>query len=436
MSNTHKIIGLLSLTLLFGCRFATNNNSGNDKTETLKYERVFKDLKSTLAKDNLWNHQLYGPLMLVNRKDRSIIANEADNNGLLTQQGAVYTGVLPKEFNISNTSFKWNDKQWTMVALPLPDDKHERLNLLTHELFHGIQDEIGFDNLREASCYHLDLLDGRIYLKLELEALKEALSTTDQGLQNKQIQNALLFRAYRHQLFPDAKERENMLEIHEGLAEYTGSTLSGRSDKALREHYIDAIEGLYQNPSFVRSFAYRTTPVYGYFIKQKDDGWNLKINKETNLTEFTTDALGISLPSNLGAIIVQIRDAYRYTELAAFEKERDQKQKALIAEFDAIFQKNNTLIIPLQKMRIGFNPSNLIPFKDLGTLYLDLRITDNWGILKAEKGALVTKDWSKVILTEPLEMGDNILKGDGWKIELNKAWKIEKTDDYYTLKMH
>ena len=85
-------------------------------------------------------------------------------------------------------------------------------------------------------------------------------------------------------------------------------------------------------------------------------------------------------------------------------------------------------------MNIGFSPGNLIPFKDLGTVYPNLRITDNWGILTAEKGALVGKNWSKVIVSEPIEINDKTVEGDGWKLELNKNWKIEKIKENYIVK--
>jgi hypothetical protein len=269
---------------------------------------------------------------------------------------------------------------------------------------------------------------------LELEALKKALSVNNETIQNKHIQNALLFRLYRQQLFPEAKETENSLELKEGLAEYTGTILSGRNDEDLRKHYIKAIETLYENTTFVRSFAYRTTPVYGYFMNQNDKSWNLKTSSKTNLTDFTLEFFNITIPINLTKTIERIQNDYDYGEISDFENVREQKQKELIAKLDEIFQKNNTLSIPLQNMRIGFNPGDLIPYRDFGTVYPNLRITDNWGILVAEKGALVSKNWDKVIVSEPIEITNGIIKGEGWKLELNKDWELVKTEDNYTLK--
>ncbi len=131
---------------------------------------------------------------------------------------------------------------------------------------------VGFDSVHEVPSVHLDTKEGRIYLKLELEALKRALNTSHPATH---IKNALLFRQYRYQLFPEAPKAENSLEILEGLAEYTGSILSQRGDSELKEHYTSQIDWFYTLPTFVRSFAYFTTPVYGYLMHQTDQSWNL-----------------------------------------------------------------------------------------------------------------------------------------------------------------
>jgi hypothetical protein len=173
---------------------------------------ALNELNETLNKENgrLWNHSLKGPLMLVNRETRTIIANESDNSGELIQRETLFIGKLPENINIANTAFDWNGKRWTMVALPLPGAKEERLNLLIHESFHRIQPALGFDSLRDIQCVHLDSKNGRIYLELELEALKMALNSNEPEIH---IKNALLFRQYRYQNFPEAKNTENTLFI-------------------------------------------------------------------------------------------------------------------------------------------------------------------------------------------------------------------------------
>ncbi|MFA5419145.1 MAG: hypothetical protein WC341_11870, partial [Bacteroidales bacterium] len=237
---------------------------------TIAFAGLNQELQS--EQGHLWNHKLDGPLLLINRDTRTVIANEPDDEGFLKKQGDFYVGLFPENLNIANSTTNWLGKHWTMVAMPLSDTKEERLSLLLHESFHRIQPLIGFDSLYQNACVHLDTEQGRLFLKMELEALKAALSDTSLV---QHLKNALLFRTYRYQLFPEAKEAENLQELKEGLAEYTGSILAYKSDSVLQSHYISNINGLYNSKTFVRSFAYRTLPVYGYFMQKTNPRWNL-----------------------------------------------------------------------------------------------------------------------------------------------------------------
>ena len=317
--------------------------------------------------------------------------------------------------------------------LPLPKDYNERLNLLTHELFHRIQPKIGFANLNEKQSNHLDDLNGRIFLKLELEALKKALNSNNEIIRQKHIENALLFRNYRYELYAGAKEIENTLELKEGLAEYTGSILSNRTDENLKKHYIQAINNFYNNPTFVKSFAYRTIPVYGYLMNLKDTNWNKKISGNTNLTDFIIKFFNVTKPVNLKEAVTKSRLAYNFEEISEFEVIRDNKQKSLIAEYELKFQENPVLVIQFENMNIGYDPRNIMPLNDLGTVYPNLRVTDNWGILTVENGALLSNKWDKVTVSKPTKITNKIIKGDGWKLELNKNWKLKEINENYTL---
>lgn len=438
MKNIQKFLILIFTIILFSC--ISNSTKGQsveiDKPEIEQLQKHFEEVKDFLKKENgkLWNYQLYGPLLFVNQNDRFIIANEADNKGILTKSGEVYTGTLPNEIIIANTAFDWNGKRWTMVMLPLPKDYNERLSLLTHELFHGIQPKIGFTDLFETQSNHLDEKNGRIYLKLELEALKKALTSENENKRQEHIRNSLMFRDYRYLLFPNAKEAENTLELNEGLAEYTGSILSDRTDKELTEHYIQAINNFYKNQTFVRSFAYVTIPVYGYLMNFQDVNWNKKISTNTNLTDFISEFFNITTPENLKDIVKKIELNYNFDKIIIYETNRDNERQKLIVGYETKFINNSTLTIRFENMRISFDPRNIMPIKDIGTVYPNMKITDNWGILTVENGALLGQNWDKVTVSEPTEITDKIIKGDGWKLEINNDWKLIKMEKNYTLK--
>ena len=46
-------------------------------------------------------------------------------------------------------------------------------------------------------------------------------------------------------------------------------------------------------------------------------------------------------------------------------------------------------------------------------------MTDNWGILEVENGALMAPNWNKITITPPIETNEGIIIGDGWTLELN-----------------
>jgi hypothetical protein len=89
-------------------------------------------------------------------------------------------------------------------------------------------------------------------------------------------------------------------------------------------------------------------------------------------------------------------------------------------------------------MSISFDPGNLIPLENYGTVYPNLRITDNWGILTVEGGALLSADWRKVIVTVPEVTNNHTIKGKGWTLALNSdKYTIihdETSSNYYLKK--
>ena len=93
------------------------------------------------------------------------------------------------------------------------------------------------------------------------------------------------------------------------------------------------------------------------------------------------------------------------------------------------------LELQLQNMNISFDPRNLIPLEDYGTVYPTLRLSDNWGILTVSNGAMLGKNWDKITVSEPALIETNLVKGDGWEIELSNGYYIQKnsSDKNYSL---
>ncbi len=405
---------------------ATTGNAQSVKLDTLSFRSYFKEAEAATKKHRqLWDMDLYSSMLLVNPQTREVIANEADTAGILTGSEGFYTGYLPPQVNIANTALHWSGKHWAMLLLPLPEYKHDRINLLAHELYHIMQPSLGF-GFHNTANNHLDEKNGRIYLRLELEALKKALQASSNRERRQHLTSAFTFRKYRHQLYPGADSSENLLELNEGLAEYTGFVISDRSQKQAAEHFAASMEAFLANPTFVRSFAYQTIPIYGYLLSSRQKYWNKQITPETNLTSYFMKAFKINIPDDLKSESELIAPIYNGKQVVLEETKRTEAKTKLITEYEKIFVEQPHLELYFEKMNVSFDPRNIIPLEDKGTVYPTLRVTDKWGILTVEKGALMSPDWKKISMTLPTKIDGNKIAGDGWSLVVNDFYILIK----------
>jgi len=388
----------------------------------------FNEIKAATKKSNsLWDESLYRPILLVDPKTRQVFANEPDTAGILKQSGMFFYGTLPDQINIANTSVNFSGKRWAMIMLPLPQNKKDRINLLAHELFHTVQPSLGFA-LYNPENNHLDQKDGRVYLRLELEALKKAVQSASEKELQQHVTNALTFRKYRHLLYKGSDTTENLLEINEGIAEFTGAIISGRTEKEAKEHFVTEINSFLMNPTFVRSFAYQTIPVYGYLLYGKNRNWNREITVKTDLTNYFIKAFHINIPADLKGTIESLSDSYNGKTILQEETARDEKTKKLIAGYQLKFIEQPHFEIKFKKMNVSFDPRNIVPIANKGTVYPNIRVTDLWGILTVENGALMSANWDKISITNPTKTEGKKIIGDGWVLELTDGYVLKKDE--------
>jgi len=77
-------------------------------------------------------------------------------------------------------------------------------------------------------------------------------------------------------------------------------------------------------------------------------------------------------------------------------------------------------------MKIMFDPSNLFPLEDIGTVYPTITVIDKWGTLSVENGALLSKLWDKITVSSPIEIQGSKISGDGWTLELAERYVIDR----------
>lgn len=422
--------------MLLALLLSTANAAGQtSKTTTDRYAGFFREIEDAAQKStHLWGKNLYSGILLVNPSTRQIIANEGDTAGMLQRNNLVYLGSLPKNINIANTALHWAGKDWAMIMLPLPAVKADRINLLGHELFHRHQPGLGFE-MYNPENNHLDDKKGRIYLRLELEALKKAVQAQAKAERKQHLTAAFIFRKYRHLLYPAADSTENLLELNEGLAEYTGFMMSNRSEMQSAQHFENSINSFLKNPTYVRSFAYHTIPVYGYLLHQQQQNWQEAIHKTSDLSDYFISAFDLAIPEELVQATAHIADLYHGKQIFLEEAEREEHILIQIAAYKRKFVEQPHFEISFERMNVSFDPRNIMPLEDKGTVYPAISVTDNWGILKVEKGALMSPNWDKISLTNPTTVEAGKIAGDGWTLDLTDGYLLVRDESNGSYKL-
>jgi hypothetical protein len=370
-----------------------------------------------------WGVSLCGPILFVDPPSRQVVANRKDGAGALKQEGDVFTGVLPTSVNIASTPTQWSGVLWTQIIWPLPDDVSRRNALLAHELFHRIQSKAPIPAQNEAANDQLDTLEGRYLMQLEWRALAAALLCKTQAACRQAVSDALLFRSARYNLFPSAATQEKSLELNEGVAEYTGVSLGNRTHDARVKAALYDLSAHTRDQTFVRSFAYATGPAYGLLLDKYMPGWKQQLQSGPSLNDLLQRAVHISLPREVYAATQKRAPTYDGATLRSVEVEREKKRQEILAVNRAKFVHGPVLVIPLHHTNIQFNPQNLQPLDEYGTVYPTMHISADWGILQVQNGALLKPDWSAVSVAAPTDMRAT-LTGDGWTLELKPNWTI------------
>jgi hypothetical protein len=371
---------------------------------------VLEEARLACAEDAgaLWGLSLCGPLVLVDPQTRFAVANQADGGGVLRAEGGVFAGVLPPDVVVANTATRWSGKLWTMVMWqsigPRPAQQRR---LLMHESFHRIQADLGFP-ATNANNPHLDSLEGRYWLLLELRALASALRADQAG---PAISDALAFRARRQSLFGGAGALERALENNEGLAEYTGYALRGTTEAETRQTLARQLENVDRSSSFVRGFAYSTGPAYGLLLDAVDAGWRRSYKASSDLAAALAAAAKLSPAEDPEARA----GSYDGDSLRASEQERARLQAARVAAYRARLVDGPVLAIPLEAAQYGFDPNTVVALGDAGTVYPSLEVAGPWGTVATDAGVRV--DAARKLLLFSAD--------DRKQLRLNAGWLLK-----------
>lgn len=369
----------------------------------------------------LWGVSLCGPMLLVDPATRRIISNRQSARNDLHGVNSLFEGRLPSSVNVANTALDWDGTRWSMLLWPLPVDRTARAVMLMHESWHRIQDRLGLPAASPTVAY-LDQPDARIRMRLEWRALAAALRAGDRSSRDRAIADALTFRTWRRQLSADAAKEEDALERNEGLAEYTGRKLGAGKD-ALSYTLADLAEAGHGD-SFVRSFAYHTGPAYGLLLDAIEPGWRGRLNAHSSLSALLARAIGWKAPADVAAAARQAGTRYGASRIVAEEHARGQRHRQKLARWKRALVDGPVLVLPFVAMHIRFDPNTLVALPPYGTVYPSLRISDRWGVLDAQRGALVDSNRSHAQVAIGADFSATHPAGPGWTLELAPGWTV------------
>jgi hypothetical protein len=377
--------------------------------------------------ERLWGISLCGRLLLVDARNRTTLATIQDPDKTFESKDGLFLGKLPPDILIANTSVQWGGEEWAMVSLPLPTDQFQRLRLLVHESFHRVQPALGL-RASDAVSPHLDSESGRLWLRLELRALAEALRT-DGATSRNAAKAALLFRAARQRLNPGSDRLEAALEIQEGLAEYTGTIVAlGQTGESVAR-VARAVEDFEDQRAFARSFAYATGPALGLLLDRFGGLWRKSIKSDADLASLLAKALNFHADGDVVKEAESRAQRYGFRGVSQDEHARAARTQALHASYRARFLDGPVLEIPkTEELRRSFNPNNLVPLGESGTVYPTGTFVSRWGTLQVDDvGALLAPDNQSLRVSAPADSQVRPLVGPGWRLELAPGWVIRAT---------
>jgi hypothetical protein len=371
-----------------------------------------------------WGRSLCGPLVTVDGETGLAVATEEPPAGHFNRNGALWIGRVPDGMQVANTAMDWSGRVWSTVRLPLPADQFTRIRLLVHEAFHRIQPDLGL-NARDALNPHLDDRDGRYLLRLELRAMAAAIQARGAAAR-RAARDALIFRAARNQRYPGSDTLETMLEIREGLPEYTGTRLALEATRLPVSRVAAATTDFEGRPTYVRSLGYGTGPLIGLLLDRYAPGWRTQL-RERGFSRQLATAIGFVAPSDLPAQVTLIAPRYGGDSLARSEDERAVTRARAAEGYRARLLDGPVVLLPALHLMRGFDPNNLFPLDSNGTVYPTGNFEDEWGTLAVEQnGALVGPGNRDIRIAVPraIDTTAAVIAGEGWRLELAEGWRL------------
>ncbi|TVQ18270.1 MAG: hypothetical protein EA361_01615 [Bacteroidetes bacterium] len=141
----------------------------------------------------------------------------------------------------------------------------------------------------------------------------------------------------------------------------------------------------------------------------------------------------ISLPEDLEKAYKEAKHRFDFPQIWAYENQREQKRQEMLETYRIRFTRDTILTLEVPNPRIVFNTNNLVPLDKLGTVYPTMSIMAEWGTLEVTEGGCLF-DWQKAVVSaRGIVQENNIVRGEGWVLEMNEGWKLVSQGVEFTL---
>jgi hypothetical protein len=374
-------------------------------------QAYFKEVQTLCERDGgrLWGVSLCAPMVIADMRTQTFATSQPAPEG-----------TRPRFVGLVNAPVQWGGATWgayiwDFVVKATPRGRNE---LFLHELFHGVQPQLGL-SVPALASEHLDAVDGRYWLRLEWRALARALRESGEQ-RDLAVREALAFRQARRMLYPAGVESERASEITEGLASYTGTVVAAQSTAEAIASAVDQLATAETQESFVRTFAYASGPAYGLLLDASSPGWTRRVRSTDDLASVVASTLAVQPATDATAAAAR----YGGAELRASEQQRGQQRQERITELRRRFVDGPVLVIP-GGGSASSDSRGAVVIPGMGTVYFGAyRASGAWGTLEAEKGVLVASDGGSRRVSAPVRRDDATVAGDGWTFKAAPGWVV------------
>ncbi|MDR0364635.1 MAG: hypothetical protein LBH92_06435 [Bacteroidales bacterium] len=413
---TGALITALLLQLMTLTTYAQQNSCDKTLQESLQQAA---DLLNKPESKALWGIFLNAPIIIIDHMTNKMFFTSIEDGVVRPLKEETWNNQIP----LANSIFEHKGTKYVTIvhAALMGVPCEHRINLLSHEIFHLHQEALGLKS-EMSHNFHMDEVQGRALLQIEMKLLQQALDA-DAG----SLYDALYIRVYRQQLFPN--NNEDMYELNEGLAEYTGDKLSMPD----MHEYLKKRLNYNISQGYANAFGYITGTSYAMILDDIFPQW--RYDKELGkglvyLIQKADSRYKIEIETDY---LDQLLAKYDYKEILEIE-EKELNSFGNIDNFKSLLNAGTPkLIIRNEKINFMYNPNDRVVSLGDAVLLRNVTVMGEWGQITAKSGIVRLNNCSAFYLLPPTNITQDTVQGDDYEIKLNQGWEVLKENETYRI---